>query len=104
MRSESSLVSTAVDDIAKTPPRAMPSCQPTPKSMTSPVIASIVTVTCSSPSPKTMRFIAYSLGSENSRPIENIRKTTPNSARYCMRVMSFIRFSACGPMTLPTSR
>jgi hypothetical protein len=30
-----------------------------------------------------MRFMATSFGSENSRPIENIRKTTPNSARFC---------------------
>ena len=40
----------------------------------------------------------------NSRPIENIRKTTPNSARYSKRCTSGIKLSACGPMTLPTAR
>ena len=33
------------------------------------------------PSPNTVRRIDDSLGSENSSPIENIRNTTPNSAR-----------------------
>jgi hypothetical protein len=40
----------------------------------------MVSVTWASPSPNTMRRIARSWASENSRPIENIRNTTPNSA------------------------
>ena len=104
MRSASSLVMTAVDDMAKTPPSAIPNCQLTPISMIRPAASTMVTTTCSRPSPKTMRFIENSLGRENSRPMENIRKTTPNSASDSARWMSSIRFSACGPMTLPTNR
>ncbi|EXI65327.1 MAG: hypothetical protein AW07_04727 [Candidatus Accumulibacter sp. SK-11] len=51
-----------------------------------------------------MRFIACSFGSENSRPIENIRKTTPNSARCCAPAKPPTRSKACGPISVPTSR
>ncbi len=81
MRSASSLVMTAVDDMAKTPPSAIPELPiDRPSDMIRPAASAMVTTTCSKPSPNTMRFIENSLGSENSRPMENIRKTTPNSA------------------------
>jgi len=80
-RSLSSLVNTAVDDMANAPPMDTPACQVNPVAKDRPVTTASVTSTCSKPNPNTMRFMATSLGSENSRPIENIRKTTPNSAR-----------------------
>ena len=103
-RSVRSLVSTAVELIASAPPSATPACQPSPKFMTMAQVRATVSRTCSAPSPNTMRFIAYSLGKENSSPIENIRKTTPNSARCCAAETLLIRLNACGPISAPTSR
>ena len=40
--------------------------------------------TCAIPRPKTFRRIDFSLGNENSSPMENIRKTMPNSANVCV--------------------
>ena len=51
-----------------------------------------------------MRRIERSLESENSSPIENIRNTTPNSARFCAPAESGIKPNACGPTTMPTAR
>jgi hypothetical protein len=66
--------------------------------------ASIDRMTCDPPSPNTSRFIARSLARLNSSPIENIRKTTPNSARYLVWPESLARPSACGPIRMPTAR
>jgi len=68
------------------------------------MVATMVSTTCAMPSPNTMRRIAISCDSENSRPIENIRKTTPNSASAWV-VASFSAIpSACGPIRMPTAR
>ena len=75
----------AVDDIASAPPRANAPANPIPKwrptSQPATMVKRIVSVTCAPPSPTTSRRMARNRASENSRPIENIRNTTPNSAR-----------------------
>ena len=63
-----------------------------------------VSTTCSRPSPNTCRRMARSLGRLNSRPMTNIRNTTPNSAR-CRTPSEFCaRASALGPISTPTVR
>ena len=104
MRSASSLDRIAVEDIASVPPRAKLAIHPRPNSRPSTVTSAMLASTCTRPRPNTMRFIAISRASENSRPIENIRNTTPNSARWLAPADSCIRFSACGPPIAPTSR
>ena len=41
----------------------------------------MVSTTCAPPKPNTVMRMVISRGRLNSRPIENIRNTTPNSAR-----------------------
>ena len=50
------------------------------------------------------RRIDTSFGSENSKPIENIKNTTPNSASVCVVWFSSAKPSACGPIRIPTIR
>ena len=68
------------------------------------MVAPMVNTTCAMPSPNTICRIAVSLGSENSRPIENIRNTTPNSASAWVVALSSAKPSACGPISIPTTR
>ena len=75
--------------MAITPPSASAVCQrmshqvgsSTVSASDARVVISTVSTTCERPRPNTSRFIARSLGRLNSRPITNMRKTTPNSAR-----------------------
>ena len=73
------------DDIASAAPSAKMPARPTPRrgpsSQPMASVVPIVSATCAPPSPNTMRRMDRRRGSENSSPIENIRKTTPNSAR-----------------------
>ena len=103
-RSASNLERIAVEDIARMLPSAKPANSPQPSAHAIAVANAIEPNTCAAPSPNTMCFIANRRGSENSRPIENIRKTTPNSARWRAPPESCIRFSACGPTAAPTIR
>ena len=103
-RSTSNLDSTAVDDIATAPPSAKPGCQESPANIASPVTTAIVTSTCAIPKPNTVLRIVNRRATENSNPIENIRKTTPNSAKVLAAFTFFSRESACGPISNPTSR
>ncbi len=84
-RSEIIFMMIAVDDIASAAPRANAPARPTPKyaprSQPAARVIRIVSPTWAPPRPKTMRRIDRNRGSENSSPIENIRNTTPNSAR-----------------------
>ena len=105
----------AVLDMAIAPPSTTAPCQPichgvpvnekahTSKACPSSVPA-IVNTTCDRPSPKTSERMLRSLGRLNSSPMTNIRKTTPNSARYLMPAVSLARASALGPMSTPTTR
>jgi hypothetical protein len=63
-----------------------------------------VTTTCSPPSTSTIRRICTSFDRLNSSPSENIRKTTPNSARSRVAAMSGISPAACGPISTPAMR
>ena len=103
-RSTSSFESTAVDDIATAPPKANPGCQANPANMASPVTTAIVTSTWAMPKPNTILRIVNRRATENSRPIENIRKTTPNSASVLAAFTFLSSDNACGPMSKPTSR
>jgi len=64
----------------------------------------IVRITCAAPRPNTMRRIATSFGRLNSRPIVNMRNTTPISPRWRASSDSEIQPSACGPIAMPTMR
>ena len=44
------------------------------------------------------------LGKLNSNPITNIKKTTPNSARYFTPALSLAKAKALGPISTPTTR
>ena len=59
----------------------MPSRQDPPAAIVPPTPSNRIEATCALPSPNTMRRIDISCGRLNSRPTENIRNTTPNSAR-----------------------
>ena len=71
----------AVDDIANAPDTANAQLNGTPVSISMPITDSIVIPTCKPPSPNTSRLIALSLGSENSKPMLNIRNTIPISPK-----------------------
>ena len=72
--------------------------------MPKPIAAAMVKTTCARPRPNTMRRIDLSWARENSSPMENIRKTTPNSASAWVAGLSSARASAWGPINTPTAR
>ncbi len=105
----------AVLDMAIAPPSTSEPCQPICQGVSvkekihtsrpwPAVVPIIVTATCDSPRPKTSERMLRSLGRLNSSPMTNIRKTTPNSARYLMPAVSLANASAFGPMSRPTTR
>ena len=79
--SESVLETIAVDDIASTPPTMSPVFHDSPAASATSAAITSVSATCAPPKPNTVRRIAMSCGRLNSRPTENMRNTTPNSAR-----------------------
>ena len=114
-RSAISLTTMAVLDIAIAAPSTTLPCQPISQGIevcekihTSSAwpssVPAIVANTCDSPSPNTSLRMLRSLGRLNSSPMTNIRKTTPNSARYLMLALSRASASAFGPMITPTTR
>ncbi len=114
-RSAISLTTIAVELIASAAPSASALCQPSPqvrplaaKSATSAALpasaARIVSTTWLRPRPKTNRFMLISFGRLNSRPITNIRKTIPNSARWLTPAFSPAIPIALGPRATPTIR
>ncbi len=107
-RSDSILETIAVDDIASAPPSAIDACQVRSNtalnSQPTGATASMVSTTWLPPRPNTSRRIARSLARLNSSPIENIKKTTPNSARYLVWPESLAKPSAWGPIRMPTAR
>jgi hypothetical protein len=64
----------------------------------------IVSITCDMPRPNTMRRMLRSFGRLNSRPMTNMRNTTPNSPSTSTACESPARASACGPMATPATR
>ncbi len=111
-RSDSSLTTMAVLLMARVPPSASADCQPIcqtpPASRDSASKAAVNTAadttTCSSPSPNTCRRMARSLGRLNSKPMVNIRNTTPNSPRWRTPSELLVSASACGPIRMPAAR
>ncbi len=104
IRSASIFETIAVELIASAPPSARPAGQPWPKASSASIAPIVVIATCASPSPNTARRIDFSCGRLNSRPIENIRNTMPNSARCRVSLVAGTHASAFGPTTMPTSR
>ena len=122
MRRPCSLSSSARSDIifttmavllmAMVPASASAVCQPMSQappshcaSTSAPAMPSTtVSSTCSSPRPKTKRRMARSLERLNSRPIENIRNTTPNSPRWRTPSEFCASAKACGPIKIPALR
>ena len=64
----------------------------------------MVSTTCVKPRPNTRLRMLRNLGRLNSNPITNIKKTTPNSARYFTPALSLAKAKALGPMSTPTTR
>ncbi len=64
--------------------------------------ANRVITTCPAPMPSTSRRIAIILGRANSRPKENSRNTTPNSAIWTTDSGREIHPSPPGPISTPT--
>ncbi len=91
-RSAIILTTIAVELIASAAPSASAPCQPSPqarplaaateiKAALPATAANIVSTTWLRPRPKTNRRMLCSFGRLNSRPMTNIKKTMPNSAR-----------------------
>ena len=102
--SASSLATMAVEDMEKAAPSARPPCQGMSPKWAMAIVASMVTTTWTPPRPNTCQRMAMSRVRENSRPMENIRKTTPNSARREVCSLAGSQPSACGPTTMPMAR
>ena len=111
-RSDISFTTMAVLLMDNTPASAKAVCQPTShtppnhcaSSSVPPNPTAMVTATCSRPSPNTWARIARNFGRLNSRPMANIRNTTPNSPRW--RTLSELLASAraFGPISTPAMR
>src|SRR4030065_674793 len=71
----------AEKDSASMPPMTTAPGAGTPSASAMPPKARKLSSTCAPPSPSTMRFMDMSCGSGHSRPMCNIRNTSPNSAR-----------------------
>ncbi len=86
------------------PPSASPACQLPPAASAAATPMPMLAATCVVPSPNTARRMVRSFARLNSRPMENIRNTTPNSARWRTAALSAIRPRACGPSSTPAAR
>ena len=88
-RSDMSLITMAELLMDKAPAKVNAVCQLMPQSVGAmvfrntekPVTKTTVKATCQNPKPNTKRCIDLNLGKLNSRPMTNIKKTTPNSAK-----------------------
>ncbi len=111
-RSLISLTTMAVLLMTRVPPSASAVCQPMRHSPPAkcdsssiPTMPAVrVSATCSRPSPNTNRRMARSFDRLNSRPMENIRNTTPNSPRWRTPSEFWVSASACGPIRMPAAR
>ena len=101
MRSASILETIAVELIASAPPSVNPCSQAKPSKCSPTIAMTVVIATCANPRPNTARRIAFNCGRLNSSPMENIRKTMPNSAKSRTSLLSGTQPSACGPTAMP---
>jgi len=103
-RSTSTLETIAVEDIAIAPPSTSPVRHVSPMRSEAATPIAVTSATCAPPNPNTVRRMPISCGKLNSRPTENMRNTTPNSARLFVSSVADTRPSACGPTRAPTAR
>ena len=111
-RSDISLITIAVLLMANAPDKASAVCHfichkagtTLFKSKDPMVKTAMVSTTWSTPNPNTWFFMDFNFGKLNSRPITNMRKTTPNSARWRMLSEFCAKASALGPIKTPTSK
>ena len=94
----------AVDDIDSTQPAATPTVHDSPISMAMPVMAAMVSTTCSPPSPSSCQRSCHSLCGSSSRPTRNSIITTPNSATCWMLSVSWPTRPKTGPIRTPAIR
>ena len=104
LRSASSLMPIAVDDIASAAPSTTAEAKLCASASAISANSSRESRYCAEPRPSTSRRIERNCGSENSSPIENIRKTMPYSAIARACAESGISLNACGPSSMPTVR
>ena len=71
----------AVEDIVKADPTTKAIVKSNPNNREINSDAANVIKTCAPPNPKRMPRIEFNFGKLNSRPMENIRKTMPNSTK-----------------------
>ncbi len=71
----------AVDDRARHTPMITEAAPPLPNSAAMPPMTAADRMTCRLPSPNTSRRMVTRRWKESSRPMRNIRKTTPSSAK-----------------------
>ncbi len=88
--SDSTCVTTAVDDIASARAATTEAVAPAPVAQTAPASAAVETSTCKPPSPNTRRRNRAIRSHDNSSPIVNISSATPSSATGSMRARSEI--------------
>ena len=111
-RSDISLTMMAVLLIAMAPDKVSAVCQlmchrrgaRVAKNSEARVTMTMVNTTCIKPRPNTCLRMARNLGRLNSRPITNIKNTTPNSARCLIPSEFCASAKALGPITTPTSK
>ena len=70
----------AVDDMASAAPMTAAEAGARPSAQATPPSASVVTMTCARPSPKTSRRMRRRRSNDSSSPIVNRSATTPNAA------------------------
>ncbi|MQM40246.1 hypothetical protein KBTX_04293 [wastewater metagenome] len=94
----------AVDDNASAPPITVAAPPPAPSAQAVSPSTPVHSATWAPPRPNTVQRIARSCGRENSRPMVNSRKTTPNSASGRTSSTSPTSPVADGPSATPTAR
>ncbi len=102
--SAKSLITMAVDDMAKTPPMTKAAGNESSSAHAARPATRVVMMTCAPPMPNTALRMELSLLMENSSPRVNSRKTTPNSASTRVFSDSATQPSAWGPISAPTPK
>jgi hypothetical protein len=75
----------AVDESARERPTIRDAAPPLPNSAAMAAMTAAVTTTCSIPKPNTKRRMVSRRWKESSRPMRNIKNTTPSSAMPATR-------------------
>ncbi len=94
----------AVEDIARPTPPITAACQAKCVRYSNAPSTAAVINTCAAPTPKIERRSSHSLLGFSSRPMMNIRNTTPSSEKCRISSTSLMKPSPQGPMAIPASR